>query len=117
METKNQHIHFFPTKMTDYNIIEIHYKSETNLSESRMGWLGYLNHTRTVFPRFCRVSQASSFKALVSSCTCDGGKRIQTSGGSFIMIIRCNKFIHIMVHNEGIRQALECSEFMQHKII
>ena len=62
--------------------------------------------------------QASSFKAVVSSsCTCDGGKMIQTSGGSFITIIRQNKFIQIMVHNEGIRQALECSEFMQHKII
>ena len=31
-----------------YNIIEIQYKSETNLSESHTGWLGYLNHTRTV---------------------------------------------------------------------
>ena len=32
----------------NYKIIEIQYKSETNLSESHMGWLGYLNHTRTV---------------------------------------------------------------------
>ena len=35
--------------------------------------------------------QASSFKAVVSSsCTCKGRKRIQTSGGSFITIIRWN---------------------------
>ena len=30
------------------NIIEIQYKSETNLSESHTGWLSYLNHTGTV---------------------------------------------------------------------
>ena len=42
-----------------YNIIVIQYKSETNLSESHTGWLGYLNHTRTVCTSMQMVTSPS----------------------------------------------------------
>ena len=50
------------TNNKNYNIIEIQYKSETNLSESHTGWLGYLNHTRTVCTSMQMVTSPSNNK-------------------------------------------------------
>ena len=86
-------------------------------------WKSGAHHMgRTIFigilyQLYCQHIGFKVSKALVLPYLIMSSFRGRSSGGSFITIIRHNKFIQIMVHNEGVRQALECSEFMQHKII
>ena len=54
------------SKYFNYNIVEIQYKSETNLSKSHTGWLGYLNHTGTVCTSTQMVTLPSKWQVCAS---------------------------------------------------